>query len=87
MSDYNIYDDIGSIDINAFLPIPEAFHQAIAYYVAYKELSTIFMHEDLSQSNNKLNLLIEYNQRAEIANSRLKAMKKSRKRIKYAPFI
>ena len=75
------------IDIYSKLPINEAFHQAIAYYVAYKELATIFMHEDLSQSNNKLSLLIEYNNRADAANQRLTTMKKSRKRIKYAPFI
>ena len=67
--------------------IHEAFHEAIAYYVAYREMTRIFMHEDLTEGNNKTLLLAEYNREAELASAKLRTMKKSRQRIKYAPMI
>ena len=30
------------------------FHEALAYYVAHKEMTRIFMHEDLTQGNNNI---------------------------------
>lgn len=67
--------------------INELFHEALAYYVAYREMTRIFMHEDLTQGNNKILLLSEYNRRIEQASAKLRTMKKSRQRIKYAPMI
>jgi hypothetical protein len=67
--------------------INELFHEALAYYVAYREMTRIFMHEDLTQGNNKILLLSEYNREAELANTKLRTMKKSRQRVKYAPMI
>lgn len=65
----------------------EAFHEALAYYVAYKEMTRIFMHEDLTEGSNKILLITEYHRKAEQANIKLSTMKKSRRRIKRAPFI
>lgn len=63
------------------------FHNALAYYVAYKEMTRIFMHEDLIEGNNKILLVTEYHRQAEQANKKLTTMKKSRRRIKYTPMI
>jgi hypothetical protein len=60
---------------------------AVCYFVAYKETSRIFMHEDMTQGNNKMMLLAEYNKRAEEAHSKIRDMKRSRKRMKYADFM
>lgn len=76
--------------IKALTDIPrinELFHESLAYYVAYKEMTRIFMHEDLTEGNNKTLLLAEYNRKTELANAKLRTMKKSRQRIKYAPMI
>lgn len=67
--------------------INRLFHDALAYYVAYKEMTRIFMHEDLTEGNNKILLITEYHRKAEQANKKLTTMKKSRRRIKYAPMI
>lgn len=67
--------------------INQLFHEALAYYVAYKEMTRIFMHEDLIEGNNKILLITEYHRKAEQANKTLQTMKKSRRRIKYAPMI
>jgi len=67
--------------------INQLFHEALAYYVAYKEMTRIFMHEDLIEGNNKILLITEYHRKAEQANRTLQTMKKSRRRIKYAPMI
>lgn len=65
----------------------ELFHEALAYYVGYKEMARIFMHEDLTQGNNKMLLLTEYNRKIEQASAKLRLMKKSRQRVKYVPMI
>lgn len=67
--------------------VNQLFHDAIAYYVAYKETNRIFMHEDLTQGNNKILLFTEYNRRAEQANSKIRGMKRSRSRMRYADFM
>lgn len=67
--------------------IHELFHEALAYYVAYREMTRIFMHEDLTEGNNKTLLLAEYNRESEQAATKLRIMKKSRQRVKYAPMI
>jgi hypothetical protein len=67
--------------------INQLFHDAIAYYVAYKESTRIFMHEDLTQGNNKILLFTEYNRRAEQANNKIRGMKRSRSRMRYPDFM
>lgn len=63
------------------------YHDCIAYYVAFKETARIFMHEDITEGNNKILLFTEYNRRSEQANSKLMGMKRSRSRMKYADFM
>lgn len=67
--------------------INQLFHDAIAYWVAYKELCRVFMHEDMTEGTTKSLLLTEYGRKAQQANTKLRLMKKSRKHIKYAPMI
>jgi len=64
-----------------------AYHIALAYWVAHKEISREFLLEDMVQGNNKVMLLQEYGVKAEEANNALSSMKRSRKRIKYADFF
>lgn len=64
--------------------INELFHEALAYYTAYREITRIFMHEE---GNNAMFLLSEYNRKTEQVNAKLRTIKKSRQRIKYAPMI
>jgi len=78
---------ISNTSTETTLNINPLYLYAICYYVAYKETSTIFMHEDMVEGNNKSVLLLEYYKKAEEANSRIGNMKRSRKRIKYAPFM
>lgn len=76
--------------VTTLTEVPEIhllYHDALAYYVAFKETSRIFMHEDLIQGNNKVLLFTEYNRRAEQANSKLMGMKRSRSRMKFADFM
>ena len=63
------------------------FHEAIAYGVAYKESSRIFMHEDMVEGNQKFILLQEFNKKSLEAATKARLTKKSRQRVKYAPFI
>lgn len=74
-------------DISDTPDINAAFHDAISYGVAFKETNRIFMHEDMFQGNNKTFLFQEYNKMAGEANSKLLGMKKSRRRIKFTPFL
>lgn len=74
-------------DISETPGINIAFHDAIACGVAFKETNRIFMHEDMFQGNNKTFLLQEYSRKATEANIKLLGMKKSRRRINYAPFF
>lgn len=67
--------------------INQLFHEALAYYVAYKEMARIFMHEDLTEGNHKVLLLAEYRRKSGLASTKLRTIKKSRQRIKYSPMI
>jgi hypothetical protein len=64
-------------------PINVIFHEALAYGVAYNEYMRIFMHED----NNSVFLLAQFEKKSSEAVARARLMKKSRKRVKYVPFI
>lgn len=63
------------------------FHDALAYWVAYRETTRIFMHEDINEGNNKIMLFTEFNRKSKQANAKLRTAKKSRKRIKFTPFM
>lgn len=45
-------------------------------------MTRIFMHEDLTEGNNKILLITEYHRKAEQANRTLQTMKKSKKKNK-----
>jgi len=63
------------------------YHEALAYGVAFRETTRIFLLEDMFEGNNKIMLLQEFNAKADEANTKLTSMKHSRKRMKYAPFM
>ncbi len=74
------------INITDIPGINLAYHEALAYGVAFKETNRIFMHEDMIQGNNKYLLMQEYLLKSKEANDKLSTMKRSRRRINYSPF-
>lgn len=64
-----------------------AYHECLAYGVAFKEATRIFMYEDMVEGNQKFILLQEFNKKAIEANNKVSNSKRSRKRIKYADFF
>jgi len=63
------------------------YHESLSYGVAFREITRIFLLEDMIEGNNKFMLLQEFNRKSAEANTKLTSMKHSRKRMKYAPFM
>ena len=60
------------------------FHESVALGVSYKEANRVFMYDN---ETIKVQLYQEYTQAKTNANDKLSMQKRSRKRMKFAPFM